>query len=459
MLALGVGDDSTEEKKKEICRECLTQAKATEELKLWQTRWLKRGEDLKCPTSWQSTKLGRFSAYELLLEKKKENIPRSGPFLKAWKERYKRLSSLYPQAKAILSEKTYDVILCYNSLYGIHNMFSCLAKKSKVPFLSLSHSFNFSKENEFILIRGQTFNFLEMLRKKYNSEKPLSTKEKKSIKAHSKALLAGNKPWNYSAPLGVKPVKEGAVSYDKKVLVCLSSPDENVAAEFIGAMGKNQKHAFRNQIDWIRWIRTMATKERQILFWIRPHPRLFPNKREKQESQLSRLLQEERKKTAPPNFFWPEQSDQGSLWSHLGNTDIVFNAWSSIADEFGQKGIPVMTFFPDYSNSGRVVDITSKKIEGYESLFREALQVNSSNEMKKRYSRWLGDYLCTSTFVLNLKPGKMQKLYAKVLRWTGIKNQSICMIFEPKNRKQDLEIIKNILKTNINSKKAHNSRT
>ncbi len=149
-------------------------------------------------------------------------------------------------------------------------------------------------------------------------------------------------------------------------------------------------------------------------------------------SSLGVKLEGERKKPHPANFFWPPEAEQGSVWQHLTDTDVLLNAWSTLGESFGRRGVPVMTFFPGYANSGRVVDITSRKIEGYESLLRVALQINSSNEMKKRYSRWLGDYLCTSTFVLNLKPGKMQKLYAKVLRCTGIKNQSICTIFEPK---------------------------
>jgi hypothetical protein len=406
MNALGVADEAAEDKKREICRLCLEEARASASLGLWQTRWLLPAGPR--PVKAVPGKLPRWAAYELLLQKKVETLPSRGTFPKNWRERQKRLLAILPQAEKILSEKPYDGIVCYNSLYGIHHLFLELGRKKGIPTLCLHHSFNCSKEDEYVLFRGHVFDFLDQIRRNFRPDKPLATVEMKAIRDHSQALSAGLKPWAYSLPQNGQKSIGQTVNHRKKVLVCLSSPDENFAAQYLGVLPSRQKHvhAFRDQIGWLRWIRKLARRNPRVLFWVRPHPRLYPNKREGQISQLAKKLERERKKPGPFNFYWPDQKEQGPVWQHLENTDVVFNAWSTLADEFGQKGIPVLTFFPNFSNSRRKIDQTGTSAYDYEKKFNQALQLGISSKAAKRHKRWLADFLCCQTFQLKIRPSR-----------------------------------------------------
>lgn len=234
--------------------------------------------------------------------------------------------------------------------------------------------------------------------------------EERAVEDHSRALMAGLKPWAYSLPQENGETRLLPAGYRRKVLVCLSSPDENFAAEFLGVLPTTSRQAFPDQLAWIRWIRDLAKQYPDVLFWIRPHPRLYPNKREGQKSELAEKLAKEQRIPSPRNFYWPDQAEQGSVWQHLANTDLLFNAWSTLADEFGKHGIPVLTFFPSTGNSQRLVDETSGTARGYEKLFRHFLKLGKSEKGKIYHFRWLADYLCSNIFTLPKKP-------TRLLRW------------------------------------------
>ena len=414
MNALGVADEAAADKKQEICRLCLEEARASASLGFWQTRWLLPAEPAHAKTI--PGPLARWAAYELLLQKKVETLPSRGSFPKVWHERKKRLQAILPQAEKILSEKRYDGIVCYNSLYGIHHLFLELGRKKGIPTLCLHHSFNCSKEDEYVLFRGHVFDFLDQIRRNFRPDEPLAPVEMKAIRDHSRALRAGRKPWAYSLPQNGQKNMGRTAKHRKKVLVCLSSPDENFAAQYLGVLPFRQKHvhAFRDQIGWLRWIRKLARRNPKVLFWVRPHPRLYPNKREGQLSQLAKKLEKERKRPGPSNFYWPDQEKQGSVWQHLGNTDVVFNAWSTLADEFGQTGIPVLTFFPSFSNSQRVIDLTESSPRGYEKQFQHALNREISRKTSKLHRRWLADFLCSQIFRLRTRPGVWFRLWYRL---------------------------------------------
>ena len=148
-------------------------------------------------------------------------------------------------------------------------------------------------------------------------------------------------------------------------------------------------------------------------FWIRPHPRLYPNKRESQLSELALHLDREKKAGGPANFFWPETHEQGSVWSHLGNTDVLFNAWSSLADDFGKNGTPVLTFFPEYSNSGRKIDLSASTVSGYEKIFNKVIQSPGKFSNAEAHKKWRAYFLRANTFQLLQNRDPLTRLYSK----------------------------------------------
>jgi hypothetical protein len=299
MRALGVNDLSPTLKKAEICEICQSEARAIPENNKWNIKYLYPVRNQSISNKWKNTRLAKYASYELLLEHKIEKIPSRGDFVHCWRERYNRLVGIFPQAKKIFTENKYNAVICYNSIYGIHRVFCYLAKQQKIPALSLSHSNNFGRENEYNLIPEHTFYFYKELQKCFISRKNLNDYELSAIRDHYAGLLGGNKPWNYSEPSETKKIKKDYIRKDKKVLVCLSSPDENFAAQTVGILQTNLAHAFKNQLQWLKWVKKIAQKNPKILFWIRPHPRLYPNKRDSRHSELStklKLLRENKRR-------------------------------------------------------------------------------------------------------------------------------------------------------------------
>lgn len=448
MRALGVDDETTWEKKEKICKICQHEAKASESLNLYETKWLLPGSKLNITNNWKNEKLAKYAAYELILAKKIESIKKDKKFISLWKERYLRLREIQPQAKKILRNK-YQAVICYNSLYGVNRLFFDLCQQQKIPFLSLSHSNNSAEDNEFILIKNNTFKFLQKLRETFRENNQISAEDLRNVKNHSAAQMQSRKLWNYSAPIANKNIPKTIGKYEKKVLVCLSSPDENFAAEFIRVLPKKNKGPFLNQIEMLRWIKKLSRKNQNILYWIRPHPRLYPNKREKQLSEMAKKLKKEQLKKAPKNYFWPNFKDQGSLWHHLKNTTILFNAWSSIGDEFGKHGIPVVTFFPQFNNSGSLIDYTSKTKNGYEKIHDDLIKKEKVVDKEKNYLKWISQYLNTNTFYLKTHP---PKIFEKILNLINPKTKQknfYWLVAKTGTPKKNLKKIENILREQL----------
>lgn len=448
MRALGVGDEMPPEKKEKICKICQTEAKASESLDLWETKWLLPGDKINITNKWKNKKLAKYAAYELILAKKIENIKKDKIFLNLWKDRYKRLREIQPQAQKILKNK-YQAVICYNSLYGVNRLFFDLCQKKKVPFLSLSHSNNSAEDNEFILIKNNTFSFLEDLRKNFKKFYQISAKDLRDVKNHSSAQMQSKKMWNYSAPITNKNIKKTIGKYDKKVLVCLSSPDENFAADFISVLPKQKKGPFFDQIEMLKWVKKISRKNQKILYWIRPHPRLYPNKREKQLSEMAKKLEKERLQKAPKNYFWPILKDQGSLWHHLKDTTILFNAWSSIGDEFGKHGIPVVTFFPQFNNSGSLIDYTSKTKNGYEKIHDDLIKKEKIVDKEKNYLKWISQYLNTNTFHLKTHPPKIFKKILDLINPKTKQKNLYWLVAKTGTTKKNLKKIESILRDQL----------
>lgn len=415
MNALGVPDDAPLSEKEDVCRKCTEASRAVASLEAWETRWMTTEKETKKNLSFGiNAFLRRSSAYELLLQAKSEHPPRFGRISQMWKKRHRALVSLWPQVKQIIKEKSFDAVICYNSLYGVHRMFWKAAQIHKIPFFSLHHSTNAGTQDEFFLVRDEAFMFLRELQKNFQRLPSASREDEKAIHIHDQAMHNSRKLWSYSSAKAQTPSQQPKGNYDKKVLVCLSSQDEVFAAQFIGVFPKAAgKHAFRDQIKWVRWVRDLAKRHPRVLFWIRPHPRLYPNKREGQLSELAVHLDREKKAGGPANFFWPESNEQGSVWSHLGNTDVLFNAWSSLADDFGKNGTPVLTFFPEYSNSGRKVDLSASTTSGYEKIFNKVIQSPEDFSNAEAHKKWRAHLLCANTFQLLQNRDPLTRLYSK----------------------------------------------
>ena len=420
MNALNVSDRAGISEKAKVCARCIQRAEASERVGFWDTRWLEPGKEAG-PVDFRRlgitpAQIRNCAAYELLLQRKAETIPRDSDFVEPWRMREKALRGILPQAVRILEEKKYQGLICYNSLYGIHRIFLEMGHHRGISTLSLHHSLNAGEEDGFVLFRDNVFSFLEELKRRFPRKGLLDRGDQEAIRRHENALFRSQKLWSYSTPHKKGFQGEGKKNFLRKALVCLSSPDEVFAARFAGVLPPSRKPAFADQVAWIRWVRQKARQHPETLFWIRPHPRLFPNRRERQMSSLGVKLEKERKKPHPANFFWPPEAEQGSVWQHLADTDVLLNAWSTLGEPFGRRGVPVMTFFPGYANSGDRVGWTARTPRGFSLLLVRLLRQPRAWSHAVSSDVWTGDYLTHNRFRLRIKPKWWVRVLLRLVR-------------------------------------------
>lgn len=412
MRAKGLKNDDSIEKKLKFCEECQKSAERMTNFYPWQTEWLQSSDQATAVKSTiKANEIKKIASYEVILSYKIIKAALSKEAKNELIARYIDLKNLIPSAEKILKSKKYAFIISYNNLYGIHRLFSLLAKQYGLKCLCLHQSFDMKKNSEFILYKDT---FIDFLKKILTKVKSTNTKKVNSsyLKKYIKSVIFSKKPWAYSKP----PNKLNKKNYfQKKVLVVMSSPDEIHGLQVLGLISKNTAGPFSNQISWLKWVIRIAKKYPNVKFFIRPHPRLFPNRREGVISPIVNDLMHLKKQVNLANIIWPEQSKQGSVWDHLENTSIVFNAWSSVSDVFQFNNIPVLSFFPAFCNHLGYCNFTSKNIADYERHFKHQLQNEQIGAPDKRFLIWLEAFIKTNTFNLKWDPPKIIQLIFHLL--------------------------------------------
>lgn len=407
-LALGDG-----ERKRALCAACLRAASYASKLYPWRTRWLlplASSPEVPRP-SLSRQELRRIAGYEIIISRKITRKKSDPEGMAAWESRYRQLRAILPQARQILEEEKADCLISYNSLYGIHRVFARLGEGMGIPSLCLHQSFSMQEEEEFILLRDQVIGFLsEVQRKARQGRVPRGQAVRDQVQQHLQGLFTSKKLWAYSLPKTETFQRRARGKRLAKVLVTISSPDELLGLKLLGLLPDGRRHAFAGQISWLRWIFSLAEKTPQVQFFIRPHPRLYPNKREAQTSDFLGRLERLKGQKRPANVLWPAQQDQGSLWDHLEDTDVLFNAWSTVGEVFAYQGIPVFTFFPHFSSSGEILGITSPDAAGYERKFRAIVRGWRPPGVAAEARRWLAALLTTDTFFLRWQTSRTLRL-------------------------------------------------
>ena len=418
MYAKGLHYGYDDLKRKTLCDDCLKSASLSAKLYPWKTIWLEPKKTSEpeiytdLPTNLICKKeLRKISGYEVVVNKKIHKKSRDKDIIKAWNERYLALRSVQSQAVKILMNEKLDALISYNNLYGIHQLFHRLCARLKIKSLCLHQSFHMLKKDEYILFENTISDFLNRIRIEANQKKKSDKKNKSIIRKHLQGLFESKKPWAYS-----KPKSENKLTKRRgktKVLIALSSPDEVAGFQLLDLLPKI-KNPFNNQIIWLKWVFKLAKRFPEVTFYVRPHPRLYPNKRESTLSEFAESLEKLRDINRPKNIDWPNQQMQKSIWDHLHDTNVLFNAWSSIAEIFSYYKIPSLTFFPKFSNTQKVLGFTSTNQEQYEKAFVKAIHQSDPRQVKEEAFRWLSCLLTKNTFSLDWKDNYISKVLKKI---------------------------------------------
>lgn len=133
--------------------------------------------------------------------------------------------------------------------------------------------------------------------------------------------------------------------YKKKILVCLSSEDEDLCmteSKIVIKSNSKFKKVFKSQIDWLENIFLYAKRNKDILFIIRPHPRDWSldinNKRSDSYYKFEKFFKNNINENCKIDF--PEY--KLSLYSYIDTCDLLLTYGSSVNLTFGLLGIPVV---------------------------------------------------------------------------------------------------------------------
>lgn len=409
--------------------------------------------------------IGKIALYEVLLQAKKSSLDFEDFEWQRYKISLKNAILTLRGTQRIFANAQPDRVVVYNALYVVNRIVCKVAELHGIPQYFLHAGANLSNRLQTLwLAKGNTFSFYRHMLENWHEMKdaPCSLEELSHVTDHFLEVTKGRSVWAYSvAPHGSDAELRSYFGIDpnhKVICATMSSYDERFAGEMVGALPADLPLLFPRQVDWIRELIKYASIRKDIFLIIRVHPREFPNKREGVLSEHAKLLQIALS-DLPDNVRvnWP--TDNISLYSVAGITDVFANSWSSAGKEMGLLGLPVVLYsrdLPDYPPDLNYVGTTR---EEYFGQLEQALADGWSSERIRGNYRWCAiEY---GKVALNIGESFDRNENEKITLSKRIKNKLTRSVFpyyqqniDCKNRSKQLSIssdIDLILRENLNS--------
>jgi hypothetical protein len=299
-------------------------------------------------------KIGEIALYQVLLRYKQSKTNSFSD--KAWNEYLKQLEiSLlsFFALKKIIKEVSPDRIIQYSGLYSVNSVCRKLADINNIPSYFLHAGINQKDRLKHLIIaKSQTFDYIKSLFESWEKIYKYKTCNKEAIYdvtdnfidiINSRSFLSYSN--SKSEEFDIR--KFFKIPENKKVIVAvMSSYDEHLAADAVGAYRHLISPLFHSQIEWIKCLINFFQNRDDLFLIIRLHPREFPTKREKTSAIISQHAKdvEAEFKNLPENVVinWP--SDNVSFYDLIEETDLFLNAFSTSAREISMLGLPVLTY-------------------------------------------------------------------------------------------------------------------
>ena len=354
----------------------------------------KRGDP--AATEFHGLPVGRFALYQMLVRRKRMGIDFSD---EEWSEYRTQLAATVRATLAlerIFAEHRPDRAMVYNGLYSINRVCTEIAERVGAAAYFLHAGGNLAHRLQTLMVgREHTFRFYPELLREWPRwrDQPIDARMAELVTDHFVEMLRGRSAFVYSA------TKSGAafsmrehfgIAPSARILVAtLGSYDEEYAAEMVGARVHSAPPMFPMQADWIRALCEFVAQREDLFLVVRVHPREFPNRRERVQSEHARLLQQalaDLPKNARVN--WPEE--RISLYDLAEEADVFLNSWSSVGKEMSFLGRPVVTYAPQLMFFPADINYSAQTRDEYFALIDRALADGWSAERIRAVYRWLG---------------------------------------------------------------------
>ena len=383
-------------------------------------------------------KIGRICLYNIILRYKLSNLELNEKILNDYKYEIKKVIQIMKYMDEFFHENSTDEVFVYNGLYPENAVVKLLADKRGIKVRSIQNENTDLTSNKFIRVSEDP---AERLNTKYthgwkkNSHYLKTPNEVDDVINHFYRLRNSKSDFIYS--ISLKETDKNSIfkkywdTPKKVVFIPLSSMDE-INALYL--LDDKKSLNYKDQLEFLDHVLEIAALHPEILFIVRPHPREFPNKRDKVISKnLPKLLQ--RLENTNHNIVVNRPEDKISIYEIAQFTDLTINYVSSVGVEMCALGINVLTVEPELNSSFPLnLSLTIKDKIDLEKNFEFYLNANLIKDNVENALSWI-DYilhnfnisLLTSTQVARNSLDLNQNLSYLLYEW--IKKIQILKIF------------------------------
>ena len=424
--------NETPASRKSICRKCVYSAKTIDESSRYRTHTLdqislsdeqetllrglgKLSNEQLLSYRIDEVQIGHFWAYDLALVHKNPAITREPRLHGELVQTASAGLRAYFAAKNRVIEFQPNVVVVYSQQYGVNRSFAAVARQLNIPVLNIHHRGTLPDRFGSFSATLRDFADKPITRRRFaeSMKLPLLRREVIELASHFRELFLSKSALVYSrgrqSLSGPEIRRQLGLRSGKVVLLAVSSPDEPIAAMEAGLFPPELTRP-----DDFEGLKTMLETVRlrpDIDFVVRPHPRLFPNHREKVISpdaqRIATLIEKERERN--PNLFinWPW--DEAGLYDLAVITSVVITQRSSAAHELAVLGIPAIYIDNSANPVQELVDEAcpwmARKTLGEQ--LQSALEVGLSLEQAKAHLRYAATALIRLVVKVDRPPSKV----------------------------------------------------
>ena len=352
--------------------------------------------------------LSRVAAYNLILREKIQNtdeLLEKHRYLYA--ETILELERFLDQMEGVL-RVGYDLILAYNTNYGIERGLHLMAESIGVPCLSIhgGPSYRYVHDSVWAALGNLTMNAIE--HKNYYQDRILDytppTLDGELVKKHIAAHFLKQSHLTFSYDMNQDGMDELRNWADGKSIALLAgtSEDEYFATHFALFPERDIHLAgpFENQKDWIDFTvrRFLEDGDKSSALVIRPHPRSFEVGGQEMLDFASRMSKE-----YPDRIRINLPEDRLPIHQVLSVTDLVLQTVSTVAVDSAYYGIPAISISGsmfDYPIESLAICTPFSKEEYWEKV-KQMILLPRTEFRLLRAVQWLNAYLAGNSFMLS----------------------------------------------------------
>jgi hypothetical protein len=344
-------------------------------------------------------KVGEIALYQVLLRYKqsKENSFSE----RAWQEYLAQLNvtlrAFFSLRKIIKQEKP-DRIMQYSGMYSVNAICRNMGAQHNIPVYFLHAGLNQrDRLQSLIMAKDHTLEYIKSLFDSWEErykQIPCDLNSMRKVTDNFIDITQSRSFLSYSQSKSATQFNifsKFAIPIQSKVVVALmSSYDEHLAANAVGAYRHHIKPLFRSQIEWIRELIPFFAKRPDLFLIIRVHPREFPTRREKTstiKSQHAKDIEAEFV-NLPANVIinWPD--DMVSFYDLLNQTNLFLNAFSTAAREITMLGLPALTYHNEDVVEPVSITYSGNSVEEYLGEIDRLMQLRFDPERIRLAYRW-----------------------------------------------------------------------